>query len=144
MAYVLLVNTELTKYFIDKYLSDLVKEDFFKDKISLVLDNINTKVLDTTEAEKVITKPWLIGYTEAKGFFQLEKISENNIVHSFKLYKKNIPLIVYIVIGRILGIRINFKNSNSMIERKNSRVIANIIKYFSNNLKGFKSFEFKV
>ena len=71
MAYVLLVNTELTKYFIDKYLSDLVKEDFFKDKISLVLDNINTKVLDTTEAEKVITKPWLIGYTEAKGFFQL-------------------------------------------------------------------------
>ena len=95
-------------------------------------------------AKNIVPKAWAIGFTEAKGYFHLEKLSEGKILHSFKLYKKNIPLIVYIVIGRILGIRINFKNSNSMIEIKNSRVIANIIKYFSNNLKGFKSFEFKV
>lgn len=54
------------------------------------------------------------------------------------------PLIVYAAIGRILGIKINFNNSNPKIETKNSRAIANIIKYYSNNLKGFKSFEFRV
>lgn len=54
------------------------------------------------------------------------------------------PLIVYAAIGRILGIKLNLKNSNPKIETKNSRAITNIIKYYRNNLKGLKSFEFRV
>ncbi len=54
------------------------------------------------------------------------------------------PLIVYAAIGCILGINFNIKNSNFKIETKNSRAISNIIKYFNNNLKGLKSFEFRV
>ena len=60
------------------------------------------------------------------------------------------PLIVYAAIGRILGIKINFKKSNPStinemgVYTKNSRAITNIIKYYRNNLKGFKSFEFRV
>ena len=49
MAYVLLVNTELTKYFIDKYLSDLVKEDFFKDKYP---NRIRSKWLNSTPVRR--------------------------------------------------------------------------------------------
>ena len=54
------------------------------------------------------------------------------------------PLIVYLAISRILGIKFNITNLKSKIETKNSRAISNIIKYFNNNLKGLKSLEFKV
>ena len=95
-------------------------------------------------AKNIVPKAWAIGFTEAKGYFQLEKLSDGKIIHSFKLYKKNMPLKVYLAISRILGIKFNIKNLKSKIETKNSRAISNIIKYFNNNLKGLKSLEFKV
>ena len=69
-------------------------------------------------AKNIVPKAWAIGFTEAKGYFHLEKLSEGKILHSFKLYKKNMPLIVYLAISRILGIKFNITNLKSKIERR--------------------------
>ena len=107
---------------------------------------------------------WLIGFTEAKGSFffffawhpgQLATswygregcgvpgMGEEDITHKFKI-KKNLPGIVFIAVGRILGIRINLQNTYKKIITANSRAITNIIKYFRNTMKGLKSFEYRV
>ena len=35
-------------------------------------------------AKNIVPKAWAIGFTEAKGYFQLEKLSDGKILHSFK------------------------------------------------------------
>ena len=143
MAYSILENTDLTKFQQDKKMLDLINEVNYESLNSPAWNIINHKVLDTTSANKVMSKAWVIGFTEAKGKFYLGKDSDDKILHTFEI-NQNMPLIVYAAIGRILGIRTNFKNPISKIITKNSRAIVNIIKYYHNNLKGFKSLEYVV
>ena len=125
-----------------------------------------------TDVDRISTKSWLIGFTEAKGYFffslptgslpasqqasrpaglpdagmlgcGVPGMGEEDITHKFKI-KKNLPGIVFIAVGRILGIRINLQNTYKKIITANSRAITNIIKYFRNTMKGLKSFEYRV
>ena len=70
---------------------------------------------------------------------------EEDITHKFKIKKKIfLPGIVFIAVGRILGIKINLQNTYKKIITANSRAITNIIKYFRSTMKGLKSFEYRV
>jgi hypothetical protein len=93
-----------------------------------------------------MSKAWLIGFTEAEGSFYLVKNSTNRLVHAFEI-KKNLDKIVLIAIKYILGISTKVQTKEKgyfSISTTNSRAIENIIKYFSNTMKGIKSLEYKI
>lgn len=113
------------------------------DYISPAWKIINNKVSNTNEANIVMSKIWLIGFTEAEGSFYLVNKSKYRIVHGFEITQK-LDLIVLSAIGYILGINTRSKKTYHTVVTTNSRSIENIIKYYNNTMKGMKSFEFRV
>ena len=142
-AYTILEDINLTKIKQDELMFALLKKVPSKSYLSPAWKIVHNKVSDTNEAKKVISKAWLIGFTEAKGSFYFINSSKDKIVHNFKIIKILCPIVLY-AIGRILGIKTNFKKSTNSIETTNSRAIQNIIKYFNGTMKGMKSFEYRV
>ena len=117
-----------------------------EDYISPAWGIVNNKVSNAKEANMVMSKAWIIGFTEAEGSFYLVSKSKDRIVHGFELTQK-LDLIVLFAIGCILGIKsssIRTKKTYHTVVTTNSRSSENIIKYFFNTMKGMKSFEFRV
>ena len=114
-----------------------------EDYISPAWAVVSNRVSNTNDANMVMSKAWLIGFTEAVGSFYLVNKTKDRIVHGFEI-TKNLDLIILTAIGCILGIKTTGKKTNNTIVTTNSRSIENIIKYYNNTMKGMKSFEFKV
>jgi LAGLIDADG DNA endonuclease family protein len=109
----------------------------------LLVDN---NVIDFESASKVMSKPWLIGFTEAEGSFYLVSKTANRLVHAFEISQK-LDKIVLVAIKYILGISTNvktFKSGSLSIVTTNSRAIENIIKFYKNTMKGVKSLEYRI
>jgi hypothetical protein len=142
-AYRILEDTTLTKTQQDKLIFNLVKSLPSFGYISPAWGIVNNIVSNTNDANQVITKAWLIGFTEAEGNFYLVNKSKDRIVHGFEITQK-LDLIVLSAIGYILGIKTSSKKIHFTVVTTNSRSIENIIKYYNNTMKGMKSFEFRV
>jgi hypothetical protein len=142
-AYDILENSNLTKIQKDNLMFDLVKKLPSKNYISPTWEIVNNKVLNTNDANMVMSKAWLVGFTEAEGSFYFVNKTKDRIVHGFEI-TQNLDLIVLTAIGCILGIKPTSKKQYNTVVTTNSRSIENIIKYFSNTFKGMKSFEYRV
>jgi hypothetical protein len=150
-AYSILENTSLTQTQKNKLMLNLTflnkNPNPSEDYISPAWKIINNKVSNTNEAKMVMSKAWLVGFTEAKGNFYFVNKScpgrDDRIVHGFEITQK-LDLIVLSAIGCILGIKTSSKKTHHTIVTTNSRSIENIIKYFHNTMKGMNSFEFRV
>ena len=108
--------------------------------VELLLTNVNT-------INSIITKPWLIGFIEAKGSFYLVSKSSTRIVHGFGLTQK-LDEVVLQAIRLTLHIpsKVMYKELHSyyMLDTTNSRAIENIINYFKDQFKSIKSLEYKI
>jgi hypothetical protein len=142
-AYRILENNTLTKTQQDELMFNLVKGLPLDGYISPAWKIINNIVSNTFDANKVMSKAWLIGFTEAEGSFYLVNKSKDRIVNGFEITQK-LDLIVLSAIGQILGIKTGSKKTHFTVVTTNSRSIENIIKYYNNTMKGMKSFEFRV
>jgi LAGLIDADG endonuclease/Cytochrome C and Quinol oxidase polypeptide I len=142
-AYKILEDTNLSKAQQDELMLALVKRVPSDGNISPAWNIVNNIVSNTNEANMVMSKAWLIGFTEAEGSFYLVNKSKDRITHGFEITKK-LDLIVLSAIGCILGIKTSSKKSYHTVVTTNSRSIENIIKYYHNTMKGMKSFEFRV
>jgi hypothetical protein len=142
-AYRILEDSKLSKIQIDELMFNLLKTVPSEGYISPAWKIVNNIVFNTNEAYMVMSKAWLIGFTEAEGSFYLVNKSKDRIVHGFEITQK-LDLIVLSAIGHILGIKPISKKTYHTIVTTNSRSIENIIKYYNNTMKGMKSFEFRV
>ena len=145
-AYNILENTNLTKTQKDQLMFDLITKTPSISYISPAWEIVNNKVSNTNEANIVMSKAWLIGFTEAEGSFYLVNKSKDRIVHGFEITQK-LDKIVLVAIKYILGISTNvkiFKTGSFSIVTTNSRAIENIIKYFNHTMKGMKSLEYRI
>lgn len=115
------------------------------DYISPAWEKLNYKVNDTHDAKLVMSKYWLVGFTEAEGSFYLVSKEPTRIVHAFEITQK-LDIIVLKAIAHILGIStcVAGKKTYNTVVTTNSRSIANIIEYYSNTMKGMKAVEFKI
>ena len=116
------------------------------DYISPAWDLVDNNVTNFETASKVMSKPWLIGFTEAEGSFYLVAKSSDRLVHAFEITQK-LDKIVLLAIKYLLGISTNIKVSKTgsfSLVTTNSRAIENIIKYFRNTMKSMKSLEFSI
>ena len=66
----------------------LIKKVPSLDYVSPAWGIVNNIVSNTNEAKTVMSKAWLIGFTEAEGSFYLVNKSKDRIVHGFEITQK--------------------------------------------------------
>lgn len=142
-AYKILTNPNLSTKEKDSLLLELKSKRVPTDYISPAWEKLNYKVNDTSDAKLVISKYWLVGFTEAEGSFYLVNKEPTRIVHAFEITQK-LDIIVLKAIAHILGISTKKKKTYNTVVTTNSRSITNIIEYYSNTMKGMKAVEFKI
>jgi len=162
-AHKILSKKDLSKLEKDNLIKKIVLTKPSYNYMSQAWSKVNFEVLNYDTAKSVMSKPWLVGFTEAEGSFYLVKKSAlkknevffkaqgsgrrvNRLVHAFEITQK-LDKIVLTAIKHILGISTNVKITklgSFSIVTTNSRAIENIIKYFKNTMKGMKSVEYRI
>ena len=145
-AFAILSNPTLSKSEKDTLVSNIVNRELPVDYISPIWSIINNKVSDFASASLVMSKAWLVGFTEAEGSFYLVSKDPTRLVHAFEVTQK-LDVIVLKSIQRLLGIstQIQFKKAGYFsLATTNSRAIENLIEFFHNTMKGMKSVEFRI
>lgn len=111
--------------------------------ISPAWQSVGNKVLSITDACSVMSKSWLIGFTEAEGSFYLVKKGPLRLTHAFEITPK-LDIIVLQAISHILGLKVTMKKPYITIVTTKHSSIDNIINYYSNKMKGMKALEFRI
>lgn len=142
-AYNILENSDLTTQEKDILLLELNNKQLPDNYISPAWEIVNYEITNTHEAKLIMSKYWIVGFTEAEGSFYLVSKSPTRIVHAFEITQK-LDVIVLKAISLILGINFAKKNTYYTVVTTNSRAIENIISYFQNCMKGMKSVEFRI
>ena len=142
-AYEILTNLELTKEVRDQLLLKLKDEKLPLNYLSPIWQQINYVVRDTDDAKIIMSKFWLIGFTEAEGSFYIVKKDNRRLVHAFEITQK-LDIIVLESIAHILGVSVKNKKIYNTVVTTNSRAIYNIIVYFRNTMKGMKALEYRI
>lgn len=142
-AYEILIRTDLSTEEKDNLLLELKSKQLPKDYISPAWKKVNYQVNDTNDAKLVMSKYWLVGFTEAEGSFYLVNKESTRMVHAFEITQK-LDLIVLQSIAHILGISVAKKKTYYSVVTTNSRSISNIIEYYSNTMKGMKAMEYRI
>lgn len=104
---------------------------------------INNSVSSLKDAMSVMSKPWLIGFTEAEGSFFIRKKDTNRYTHRFTITQK-LDTIVLIAISYILNIPLKEYKSYYAVHTMKLSNIANIINFYSNTMIGMKSLEYRI
>jgi LAGLIDADG endonuclease len=95
------------------------------------------------ETMKVISKSWLVGFTEAEGSFYLVLKDPERLVHAFELTQK-LDRIVLEGIAKILHMNVTDKKTYSTVVTSNKTTIIHIIDYYRDTMKGMKSLEYRI
>ena len=146
-AYIILENPALNKREKNKLLEALKSTTPSEYYISPAWNKVTLPLANASEAHKVISKPWLIGFVEAEGSFYLVSKDANRIVHGFGITQK-LDKVVLEGIRHVLHIStqvaFNKKSNHYMLDTTNSRAIKNVSEYFLNTMKGIKSVDYRI
>nr|WBU10881.1 hypothetical protein [Malassezia psittaci] len=91
----------------------------------------------------IISKEWIVGFTEVNSSFYLIKKGENQISHIFQIIQKRDKIIVD-VISIILPIKVYNKKDYWVCSTTSENDVKQIICYFENTYKGIKSIEYRI
>ena len=111
--------------------------------ISPAWNKVNNQVTSILDVMSVMTKSWLIGFTEAEGSFFIVKKGPLRLVHAFEITQKR-DKIVLEAIALILGIKVITKKTYMTVVTTNSKSIENIISYYFKTMKGMKALEYRI
>ena len=111
--------------------------------ISPAWNKVNNQVTSILDVMSVMTKSWLIGFTEAEGSFYIVKKGPLRLVHAFEITQKR-DKIVLEAIALILGIKVITKKTYMTVVTTNSKSIENIISYYFKTMKGMKALEYRI
>lgn len=142
-AAMILKNSSFSNEKKDDLLTELKSKLISKDYFSPAWSVINCIVTSKTAAMTVMSKPWLVGFTEAEGSFYLVTKEKGRLVHGFEITQK-LDKIVLTSIGFILGMNVITKKTHFSVVSTNSQVIKDIILYFNSTMKGMKSLEYRI
>jgi hypothetical protein len=142
-AYEILENNCLSIDVKNKLLLELKNDIRSNTYISPAWEKVNYSIKSTYDAKSIMSKYWLIGFTEAEGSFYIVKKSTTRLVHAFEITQK-LDIIVLESIAHILGISVINKKTYNTVVTTNSRAIKNIIEYYKNSMKGMKALEYRI
>lgn len=91
----------------------------------------------------VMSKSWLIGFTEAEGSFYLMNKGPQRIVHAFEITQKY-DIIILEAIAFIFGTQVRIKNTYSTVVISSNKGVSFIVNYFFRTMKGMKAIEYRI
>lgn len=145
-AYCILEDDTLSKIEKDQRMEDLLLIKPTADYLSPVWAGVALP-LSAEDVKRIVTDPWLVGFTEAEGSFYLViKEKGLRIVHAFGISQK-LDWLVLEAIRIRLGIATKVVHKNKrfhLLDTTNSRAIVNIGEFFNGKMKGMKAVEFKI
>lgn len=123
-----------------QFLKSQVKPLCYESKAIHILDNnnINLQIVNT-----VISKEWVIGFTEAEGSFYLVKKDKNRICHIFEITQK-LDKKVLDAIAILLDMKVIQKKTYNTVLTTNQKSVHKVINYFFKQIKGIKSLEYRI
>lgn len=121
-------------------LKSKVRPDNYMSPAWNIVDN-NVSCLQ--DANSVMTKSWLVGFTEAEGCFYLVTKNVGRIVHAFEITQK-LDKVVLDSIAYLLKIKVIKKKNYFTVGTTNAKHISNIKLYYHNTMKGMKSLEYRI
>lgn len=95
------------------------------------------------DAALVISKPYVVGFTEAEGSFYITKKEDKRLTHGFAITQK-LDVIVLKAIGFILNIKVLTKKSYFSLDTTNKSQMVFLSKFYRNTIKGIKSLEYRI
>nr|AUN28277.1 hypothetical protein [Malassezia yamatoensis] len=104
---------------------------------------INITEITIYNVNIIISKEWIIGFTEVNGSFYLVKKEQYEISHMFEIKQKQDKIILD-AISIILPIKVYNNKSYWICITTNKNDIYHIINYYKNTLKGIKSMEYRI
>lgn len=111
--------------------------------ISPAWRGVNSKVTNIADAQSVMSKPWIVGFTEAEGSFYLYLKGPKQLNHGFTITQK-LDKIVLESIGFIFGIKVSVKNTHFSLSTGSGQILPFIINYYANTMKGMKALEYRI
>jgi len=136
-------DSSLSKEEKDKLISILKSQSLPDNYISPAWLFTNYSVLTVEQANLIISKPWLIGFTEAEGSFYIVKKGVTRLTHAFEITQK-LDRIVLKAISLILGIKVTDKKTYFTVVTTNTEAIKNIADYYFKTMKGMKALEYRI
>nr|WBU10858.1 LAGLIDADG homing endonuclease [Malassezia vespertilionis] len=127
----------------DSIIITLKNEIIPKDYISSAWDFTSIDTITLSIINIIISKEWIVGFTEAEGSFYLIKKGPNRIVHIFEITQKKDKIVIK-AISILLSIKIYVKKTHYSCVTTNLGNIEFIIRYFDNTIKGIKSLEYRI
>lgn len=124
-------------------LTKLMQEKMPSNYFSPAWAVVNNMVHSVEQALLVVSKPWLVGFTEAEGSFYLVKKDVNRISHGFAITQK-LDLIVLQAISYILKIPVVKKKTYNAVETTVKGKIPYLIDFYTGTIKGMKAVEFRI
>lgn len=104
---------------------------------------IGNTVTSIKDAHRVMTKSWLIGFTEAEGSFYIVKKGPQRLVHAFEITQK-LDIIVLEAIAQILGLKVTHKKLYKTVVTTKSDTIQFLVNYYHQTMKGMKALEYRI
>ena len=143
-AIIIMANPSLDKEMKDKLISDIKSKSLNGIPTDYVSPAWPSNTVNSIqEAKKVITKYWLIGFTEAEGSFYIVKKGPQRLVHAFEITQK-LDIIVLEAIAMIFQVKVTKKKTYNTVIVSSIKDIQFIVKYYHNTMKGMKALEYRI
>lgn len=142
-ALLVATNTSLSSEDKQAMLTKLKQKERPVEYMSSAWAIVNNKITSLSDAKAVMTKSWLVGFTEAEGSFYLFAKDAKRISHAFEITQK-LDKIVLDAAAQILGAKVLIKKTYYTVYVDSLRDIPNIIAYYHNTMKGMKSLEYRI
>lgn len=112
---------------------------------SPVWSNLVNSTDSKKTAQKIMTKSWLVGFTEAEGSFYIVQKSPTRLAHAFEITQK-LDEIVLQAISLTLEIStgVRKKKTHLSVVTTKIKTIQFISTYFFKTMKGMKSLEYRI
>jgi hypothetical protein len=111
--------------------------------VSVVWKNVDEKFLTVEQVQSIISKNWVVGFTEAKGKFYLEKKEPFRMNHYFEISQEK-EKIVLKAFSLLLDMEIMNKNTYFVCVTTTQASVHKVIDYFFGTMKGMKSLEYRI
>ena len=138
-----ITNTSLSTTQKHAILNDLRRHIRPSDYISPVWAHLSTSPMSLGDANSIMSKSWLVGFTEAEGSFYLFTKGPERMVHAFEITQK-LDRIVLDAAALLLGSRVRVKKTYSTVYVDTARDIPSIVDFYHNTMKGMKSLEYRI
>lgn len=95
------------------------------------------------DALLVISKSWLIGFTEAEGSFYITNIANKRFRHGFSINQK-LDSVVLKAISLIIGIHFYPNDTIASVRAVSHKEVSLVVNYFCKTIRGMKALEYRI